>query len=183
MRQLDNDLSLLLSHPIAGELIFLLTGVYITYCIRNAKKEIYREKWPLSVSIYLETVVSLATYVVRHSFWLHPDLHPDHIFLLYMVRCQLTVSPMLILLFFPKVSRTSNQRPINTDLISFSLQHSCGFTAEPIDQSTTDHVIYHQPKCPSLYLKQWNCTALYYPMGSSISETSIWRTWIPKTSE
>ncbi|CAG2119505.1 unnamed protein product, partial [Medioppia subpectinata] len=85
-----------------GELVFLLTGVYITYCIRNAKKEIYREKWTLAASLYLETIVSFTTYTIRHVLWFYPDLHPDHIFLLYMARCQLTVTPMLIMLFFPK---------------------------------------------------------------------------------
>jgi hypothetical protein len=89
---------------ILGELIFLLTGVYITYCIRNAKKEIYKEKWTLAISLYLETIVSFTTYALKHGLWSHPDLNPDHIFLLYMIRCQFTVTPMLIILFFPKVS-------------------------------------------------------------------------------
>ncbi|XP_054168209.1 probable G-protein coupled receptor 158 [Oppia nitens] len=85
-----------------GELIFLLTGVYITYCIRNARKEIYKEKWTLALSIYLETIVSFTTYTVKHLLWFYRDLHPDHIFLLYMIRCQLTVTPMLIMIFLPK---------------------------------------------------------------------------------
>lgn len=86
-----------------GELLFLLTGIYITYCIRNAKKEIYREKWTLSWSLYIETVVSFTTYVLRHCFV--SQLHPDYIFLLYMLRCHFTVTIVLIILFGPKVRR------------------------------------------------------------------------------
>jgi len=46
----------------------------------------------------------------RHVFWLH--VHPDYIFLMYFVRCQMTVSVMLLLVLGPKVtasvSLTSN---------------------------------------------------------------------------
>lgn len=82
----------------------MLSGVYLTYCIRNAKKEIYKEKLTLSVSIYLETIVSLIIYVVKHSLWIHPGLNPDHLLLLYAIRCQLTVTPIIMILFMPKVS-------------------------------------------------------------------------------
>lgn len=84
-----------------GEILFLLTGVYITYCIRNARQETYKEKWSLCICVYIETVVSSATYIVRHIFWTR--LHPDYIFLIYLLRCQLTVTIVLIFLLGPKV--------------------------------------------------------------------------------
>lgn len=85
-----------------GELLFLLTGCYITYCIRNARKEIYREKWMLCISIYVETIVSTTTYILRHVLW--SQLNPDQLFALYLTRCQVTVSIVLVLIFGPKVS-------------------------------------------------------------------------------
>ena len=85
-----------------GETLFLLTGVYITYCIRNARREIYKEKWTLCSIIYLELVISTVTYVLRHIFY--QSIHPDVIFMLYFSRCQLTVTLSLILLLSPKVS-------------------------------------------------------------------------------
>lgn len=81
----------------------MLSGVYLTYCIRNAKKEIYKEKVSLSVSIILEATLSLATYVCKHLVWMHPSLHPDHLLILFTVRCHATVTPMIIILFAPKV--------------------------------------------------------------------------------
>ena len=90
----------------AGETLFLLTGVYITYCIRNARREIYKEKWTLCSIVYLELVISTVTYVLRHIFY--QSIHPDLIFMLYFTRCQLTVTLSLILLFFPKVSCTAS---------------------------------------------------------------------------
>ncbi|KAF7488855.1 Putative G-protein coupled receptor [Sarcoptes scabiei] len=85
-----------------GELLFLLSGVYLTYRIRNAKKEIYKEKLTLTVSILLETIVSFTTYIIRHLFWSHPNLHPDHLLLLYAIRCQITITTTIIILFMPK---------------------------------------------------------------------------------
>ena len=87
-----------------GECLFLLTGVYITYCIRNARKEIYKEKWTLCSIVYLELVISTVTYVLRHIFY--QSIHPDVIFMLYFTRCQLTVTFSLVLLLLPKVSTT-----------------------------------------------------------------------------
>ncbi|RWS15613.1 sweet-taste receptor-like protein [Dinothrombium tinctorium] len=85
----------------SGELCFLVTGIYITYCIRNARPEIYDEKWTLCVCVYLETIISTITYIIRHIFW--SRLHPDYIFALCLIRCQLTVSVILILLLGPKI--------------------------------------------------------------------------------
>lgn len=96
---LESDLTCLVS---TGETLFLLTGVYITYCIRNARREIYKEKWTLCSIIYVELVISTVTYVLRHIFY--QSIHPDIIFMLYFARCQLTVTLSLILLLTPKVS-------------------------------------------------------------------------------
>nr|XP_046916321.1 probable G-protein coupled receptor 158 [Dermatophagoides farinae] len=85
-----------------GEILFLLSGVYLTYRIRNAKKEIYKEKLTLTISILLETIVSFFTYVIKHAFWSHPSLHPDHLLLLYAIRCQITITTTIIMLFMPK---------------------------------------------------------------------------------
>ncbi|OTF72517.1 sweet-taste receptor-like protein, partial [Euroglyphus maynei] len=85
-----------------GEILFLLSGVYLTYRIRNAKKEIYKEKITLTISILLETIVSFFTYVIKHTFWSHPSLHPDHLLLLYAIRCQITITTTIILLFMNK---------------------------------------------------------------------------------
>lgn len=40
-------------------------------------------------------------FIFRHVFWL--NVHPDFIFLMYFLRCQLTVTVMLILVLGPKV--------------------------------------------------------------------------------
>lgn len=98
------SLSLSTPLPFTGEILFLLSGVYITYCIRNARREIYKEKWTLCSIVYLELVISTITYALRHL--LYQNLHPDYLFSLYFLRCQLTVTLALILLLFPKVSMT-----------------------------------------------------------------------------
>ncbi|KAI1303723.1 Nose resistant to fluoxetine protein 6 [Halotydeus destructor] len=84
-----------------GEILFLLTGLYITYSIRNARQEVYREKWTLCFCVYIETIISSCLYIVRHLFW--SRLHPDYMFLLYLIRCQLTVTIVLIMLIGPKL--------------------------------------------------------------------------------
>ena len=85
-----------------GEILFLATGVYMTWCIRNARIEIYREKWYLCSVIYIETMISSITYVLRHIFY--SKIHPDYTYLMYFIRCQLTVTLGLALILGPKVS-------------------------------------------------------------------------------
>ncbi|XP_076339141.1 metabotropic glycine receptor-like isoform X1 [Tachypleus tridentatus] len=84
-----------------GEFLFLLLGIYLTYCIRNARKEFYREKWPLSAAICIETVVSVTTHTVRRVMWL--SLGQDYLFFLHFLRCQLTVTCILTIIFGPKL--------------------------------------------------------------------------------
>lgn len=84
-----------------GELIFILAGFYMSYSIRNARSEFYREKWALCTCIYIEFVVSGSFYLLRYFFW--NSLHPDLLYLMYFARCQLTVTVVLALIFGPKV--------------------------------------------------------------------------------
>ena len=109
-------------YRITGEVCFLLAGVYITYCIRNARTEIYPEKWTLCCIIYIELIVSSSTYILRHLF--SQTLHPDLIFLLYFARCQLTVTLALFLLLFPKVSPLFSFAVINLHCVC---RDSCFF--------------------------------------------------------
>lgn len=81
---------------------FVLTGIYLSYCIRNARSEFYREKWALCTCIYIEFVVSGSFYLLKHFLW--NNLHPDLIYLMYFIRCQFTVTVILALIFGSKVS-------------------------------------------------------------------------------
>lgn len=96
--------------PFSGELLFLLSGVYLTYRIRKAQKEVYEEKVTLSIAIILETVASFLMYIIKHSVWSHPELHPDHILTLYFIRCQVTISITICILYFPKASFLLHRR-------------------------------------------------------------------------
>lgn len=93
-----------------GELLFLLSGVYLTYRIRKAQKEVYEEKVTLSIAIILETVASFLMYIIKHSVWSHPELHPDHILTLYFIRCQVTISITICILYFPKIFQRTPKR-------------------------------------------------------------------------
>lgn len=84
-----------------GEALFMLLGIYLAYCIRNAKVECYTEKWTLCCSVYIETLFSLSMYIIRHV--LAAVLEPDHVFLLYFIRCHCTVTVILFLVFAPKL--------------------------------------------------------------------------------
>lgn len=179
--------------------MFLLSGVYLTYRIRNAKKEIYKEKLTLTMSLLLESIVSLTTYIIKHTLWTHPNLHPDHILLLYAIRCQSTVTPMIIILFMPKVIilyfflslflslplhccycflllpllvSTCKPSPLAT--------RSCS-TRNQNEQHTTDLVIYHRPKYPKRCQMRLIYIRPFYPMARSTLARLICPTWIPKT--
>uniref|UniRef100_T1IIA3 G-protein coupled receptors family 3 profile domain-containing protein n=1 Tax=Strigamia maritima TaxID=126957 RepID=T1IIA3_STRMM len=83
-----------------GELLFLLFGVHLSYHARNAVTE-FGEKRYLCLAIFIELLVSVALHVLRHVLWL--DVNPDYIFLMYFIRCQITVTVILILVFGPKL--------------------------------------------------------------------------------
>lgn len=87
-----------------GEMGFLLFGIYLVYKLRNASSEAHKEKLVLCASVFIELLVSGLTYTIRHLLW--TQLTSDQLLLLYFVRCQLTVTPTVALIFAPKVSLT-----------------------------------------------------------------------------
>ncbi|XP_015919290.1 metabotropic glycine receptor [Parasteatoda tepidariorum] len=84
-----------------GELLFLVFGVFLTYKVRNAKSDVLHEKEVLCWSVYIEALVSLLMYTIRHVVW--SNLLPDYIYLLYFLRCQCTVTIILFFIFAPKL--------------------------------------------------------------------------------
>ncbi|XP_076339995.1 metabotropic glycine receptor-like isoform X2 [Tachypleus tridentatus] len=84
-----------------GELGFMCFGIYLTYRIRNAKTDYFREKTVLCAAIYIEVIVSFVIHAIRHS--MRFSLGPDFVFFLFFIRCQLTVSGILTVIFGPKL--------------------------------------------------------------------------------
>lgn len=82
------------------ELLFLLFGIYLCYCVRSAPSD-YGEGKYITIAICNETVMSTVLYFARHCLWL--SLDPDYLFLMYFIRCQLTVTVTLALLLGPKL--------------------------------------------------------------------------------
>ncbi|XP_069107842.1 metabotropic glycine receptor-like [Argopecten irradians] len=83
-----------------AELMFLCFGIYLCYKVRAAPSD-YSEGTYISAAICYEAVVSCIFYVLRHVYWL--NLHPDYLFLMYFVRCQMTVTVTLLLIYGPKL--------------------------------------------------------------------------------
>ncbi|XP_014676890.1 PREDICTED: probable G-protein coupled receptor 158 [Priapulus caudatus] len=83
-----------------AEFLFLCMGIYMSYCIRSAPSDFHETRW-LSLAVYIEALVSGTLHVLRHFLWL--VVNPDYIYLMYFVRCQLTVTLMIILIFGPKI--------------------------------------------------------------------------------
>lgn len=79
----------------------LVFGIYLVYKLRNASSEVYKEKLVLSGALFVELLVSAFAYATRHLLW--ASLSSHELLLLYCVRCQLTVSLTLALVFGPKV--------------------------------------------------------------------------------
>ncbi|XP_059140355.1 probable G-protein coupled receptor 158, partial [Physella acuta] len=84
----------------AGEFIFLCFGIYMCYCVRSAPTE-YSEGRFITGAICYEAVISTIFYVLRHLWWY--KLHPDHLFLMFFLRCQLTVTVVLLIILGPKL--------------------------------------------------------------------------------
>ncbi|KFM78586.1 putative G-protein coupled receptor 158, partial [Stegodyphus mimosarum] len=105
-----------------GELLFLLFGVFLTYKVRNARSDCFHEKETLAWSIYVEALVSLLMYTIRHVVW--SNLLPDYIYLLYFLRCQCTVTLILFFIFAPKLWYYA--RPPEMDYQSGRQLSSCG---------------------------------------------------------
>ncbi|XP_077997430.1 metabotropic glycine receptor-like [Glandiceps talaboti] len=83
----------------AAEFLFLIFGIYLCYLVRSAPSE-YNETRYISIAIYNETIFSLFLHVARHFVWLTAG--PDWIYLMYVIRSQLTTTVMLCLIFIPK---------------------------------------------------------------------------------
>ncbi|KAK6961403.1 G-protein coupled receptor 158 [Biomphalaria glabrata] len=84
----------------AGEFIFLCFGIYMCYCIRSAPTE-YSEGRFITGAICYEAIVSTIFYILRHLWWY--EMHPDHLFLMFFLRCQLTVTVVLLIILGPKL--------------------------------------------------------------------------------
>lgn len=89
-------------------MIVLAFGLRLVYKLRNASDDGYSEKPVLSAAIFIELLVSLPTYVLKHTLW--HRLTSVQLLCLYTIRCQLTVTPTLALIFCPKVSKTPIQQ-------------------------------------------------------------------------
>lgn len=87
-----------------AEFFFLCFGIYLCYCSRSAYSD-YSESKYVSYAIYNETFFSVMLHVSRHFIW--ENVHPDYVFILYFLHCQLTVTATLVYLFAPKVSQYS----------------------------------------------------------------------------
>ncbi|KAL8618809.1 hypothetical protein ACOMHN_000237 [Nucella lapillus] len=81
-----------------AEVVFLAVGVYLCYCVRSAPSD-YSEGRFISIALLYELIVSMTFYILKHVWWL--KLHPDHLFLMYFFRCQITVSVNLMILLAP----------------------------------------------------------------------------------
>ncbi|BFZ15491.1 hypothetical protein BsWGS_18530 [Bradybaena similaris] len=84
----------------AGEFIFLCVGMYMCYCVRSAPID-YSEGRFITGAICYEAIMSAIFYVLRHLWWY--EMHPDHLFLMFFLRCQLTVTVVLIIILGPKL--------------------------------------------------------------------------------
>lgn len=87
-------------------------GLRIVYKLRNAPSDTHKERPVLSWALLLELTVSGCSYALRHS--LYESLDGDQMLVLYFLRCQLTVTLSLALVFGPKVSfrgQTADCRP------------------------------------------------------------------------
>lgn len=92
----------------------LVFGIYLVYKLRNASGDVHKEKLVLCVPIFVELLVSGCAYSLRHAFW--RQLTSNQLLALYFIRCQLTVSVGLALVFGPKVRSLS---------LSLSIPFSC----------------------------------------------------------
>ncbi|PAA50154.1 hypothetical protein BOX15_Mlig018070g2 [Macrostomum lignano] len=84
----------------AGELVFLLLGLFYCYCVRSAPSD-YSETRYITAAFISELVCSLAYHVIRHVIW--DRTHPDYVYLMYFARCHLTVTVTAALVIVPKL--------------------------------------------------------------------------------
>ncbi|XP_046543762.1 probable G-protein coupled receptor 158 [Haliotis rubra] len=93
-----------------SEFLFLCFGVYLCYCVRSAPSD-YSERRCISVAICYEAFFSTIFYILKHLWWY--TLHPDYMFLMSFLRCQLTVTVVLLLILGPKLWYA--HRPLDDD--------------------------------------------------------------------
>ena len=80
----------------------LFFGVHLVYKLRNLTSDVHKEKLILCVAVFVELFVSAFAYGLRHILW--HSLDSDHLLVLYAIRCQLSVTSTIALVFGPKVS-------------------------------------------------------------------------------
>ncbi|KAK6623219.1 hypothetical protein RUM43_009071 [Polyplax serrata] len=83
-----------------SEILILIFGIHLSYASRNATTQ-FRERCFLCISISTEALISAVFYMLRYFYW-ETSMHPDTSFVANFVRCQLTTTVVLVLLFAPK---------------------------------------------------------------------------------
>lgn len=83
-----------------AEFLFICVGYYLLYCTRTAPSE-YNERKFISLVIYCEGIISTLLHIIKHSIF--SSIHPDTILILYFIRCQATVTIMILFIFFTKL--------------------------------------------------------------------------------
>ncbi|XP_069168107.1 metabotropic glycine receptor isoform X1 [Procambarus clarkii] len=90
----------------SGELLFIMFGLYLAWHLNKAARNSgdcseLSERRALTTALVLELVTSTTLYTGRHMVWLRA--HPDHVFLAYFARTQLTITLSILLILTPKV--------------------------------------------------------------------------------
>ncbi|XP_006820144.1 metabotropic glycine receptor-like [Saccoglossus kowalevskii] len=86
----------------AAEFLFLIFGIYLCYLVRSAPTDFHETRY-ISIAIYNETIFSLFLHVSRQFVWYMAG--PEWIYLMYVIRSQLTTTVMVALIFIPKLVR------------------------------------------------------------------------------
>ncbi|VDK41265.1 unnamed protein product [Taenia asiatica] len=82
-----------------GEMAILLAGVHYCRLIWSAPSD-YNENRCITIVLLTELIGSGALYLTRHFIWY--STHPDVMYLIYFVRCHLTVTVNIAVIFGPK---------------------------------------------------------------------------------
>ncbi|EUB64329.1 putative G-protein coupled receptor [Echinococcus granulosus] len=82
-----------------GEMAILLAGVHYCRLIWSAPSE-YNENRCITIVFLTELIGSGTLYLTRHFIWY--STHPDVIYLIYFIRCHLTVTVNIAIIFAPK---------------------------------------------------------------------------------
>ncbi|VDO06828.1 unnamed protein product [Rodentolepis nana] len=82
-----------------GEMTVLLIGVHYCRLIWSAPSD-FNENRCITVALLTELIGSGTLYLARHFIWY--STHPDFMYLIYFVRCHLTVTVNIAVIFGPK---------------------------------------------------------------------------------